>query len=516
MGVIGKINAEGTTHLIAPTVYGTCSTAAATAAKTVTIDGFTLMTGITIWVKFTNSNTANNPTLSINNGTAIPIKMAGTSAAGTTPTTSWYGGSVVALTYDGTNWLIDNYKQDTNTINTLQNGIYFPVGEGGVQNYSLCMKTSNLNGVPKYSSFTTTSGTGTSKTVNTTGFIPSTIYYNPNNTAYASGGETGDIQTACAIDARYSFNITASSFTKGKPVYLVGTIGNDGLFYLDSTPWTQTEPQTEDGKYYIYIGMAYSGYQLYLSPENPLMKYYDGDGSSIPGGFMKVSELEGCMYFEVDHMHINNTFSMNNSASNSNITISSIYGLNTASHLNYDYSASSSSIPNVATLAFWNGRFNSVNSNLAYCNKGAFGNMATKNSVSQSDLVDDFLYGLVTQAEATLTAVNVAQNSWVSLGQVSLSKGKYIFIAKAQVELNTGTSYTTGYFSLGVVTGTTKTAHSKFDTKVNSDAWLITENVRTLTLTQNTTVSIFGYQTLVAGGSVGAKVTPSYSYIKLK
>lgn len=46
--------------------YGTCSTAAATAAKTVACTGFTLATGAEITVKFTVTNTAANPTLNVN------------------------------------------------------------------------------------------------------------------------------------------------------------------------------------------------------------------------------------------------------------------------------------------------------------------------------------------------------------------------------------------------------------------------------------------------------------------
>lgn len=36
-------------------------------------------------------------------------------------------------------------------------------------------------------------------------------------------------------------------------------------------------------------------------------------------------------------------------------------------------------VPNVNLLAYWNGRWDANNSNLAYCNKGAFGTGATKN-----------------------------------------------------------------------------------------------------------------------------------------
>ena len=53
--------------------YGTCSTAAATAAKTVTCAGFVLVTGSEITVKFTVTNTAKNPTLNVNSTGAKAI-----------------------------------------------------------------------------------------------------------------------------------------------------------------------------------------------------------------------------------------------------------------------------------------------------------------------------------------------------------------------------------------------------------------------------------------------------------
>ena len=52
------------------THYGVCSTPAATAAKTVDIPGFKLVTGAVVLVKFTNTNTASNPTLNVNSTVA--------------------------------------------------------------------------------------------------------------------------------------------------------------------------------------------------------------------------------------------------------------------------------------------------------------------------------------------------------------------------------------------------------------------------------------------------------------
>lgn len=57
--------------------YGTCSTAAATAAKTVACDNFALVTGAEITVKFTVTNTAANPTLNVNGTGAKAIYYRG-------------------------------------------------------------------------------------------------------------------------------------------------------------------------------------------------------------------------------------------------------------------------------------------------------------------------------------------------------------------------------------------------------------------------------------------------------
>jgi hypothetical protein len=57
--------------------YGECSTAAGTAAKTVACDGFTLVAGAKIAVKFTVTNTASNPTLNVNSTGAKAIYYRG-------------------------------------------------------------------------------------------------------------------------------------------------------------------------------------------------------------------------------------------------------------------------------------------------------------------------------------------------------------------------------------------------------------------------------------------------------
>lgn len=101
--------------------YGVCSTAAGTAAKTVTTTSakFSLATGAIVAVKFTNANTNAAPTLNINSTGAKSIKRAGTTAISTSVTNpAWVAGAVVIFIYDGTNW-IQLYQNDDRFLQTL-------------------------------------------------------------------------------------------------------------------------------------------------------------------------------------------------------------------------------------------------------------------------------------------------------------------------------------------------------------------------------------------------------------
>lgn len=62
---------------------------------------------------------------------------------------------------------------------------------------------------------------------------------------------------------------------------------------------------------------------------------------------------------------------------NKNLTSRAIYNRTSAGTLEWTASATDIHLITKNTLAYWNGRYNSSSSNLAYCNKGAFGAAAT-------------------------------------------------------------------------------------------------------------------------------------------
>lgn len=198
-----------------------------------------------------------------------------------TGSTNYYGLTEMAVGTTG-----QNATNNTNTHYT-QYSANVKAGTNGIKGYALIMKDSENTWSCFYSG--AYKGTNTGKLVYTGGFMLGKIlhsagagaqtsdssldtYYN-----YKSGVNTSTTYDAYPIDLRYSTNC-ASTLTSQRPVYIVGTIENDGLFHLDVSQWyTQAEPTYADGKVYIYVGMAYSTYQVWLSTENPAYMFYNGE-----------------------------------------------------------------------------------------------------------------------------------------------------------------------------------------------------------------------------------------------
>jgi hypothetical protein len=94
--VINQIKVGSVEYAIAASAYAECTTAAATVTKVANIvtdddttnTAFTLIKGTTIHVKFTNSNTAEKPTLNVNGTGAKAIMRYGTTAVSNSVYTS--------------------------------------------------------------------------------------------------------------------------------------------------------------------------------------------------------------------------------------------------------------------------------------------------------------------------------------------------------------------------------------------------------------------------------------------
>lgn len=97
--------------------YGVCSTDATTAAKTVTVDNFSLETGATVIVRFYNSDGVSGAsTLNVNGTGAKTMIYDNLSHAGNFLTyyKDWTEESIQMFTYDGTYWVAPTPKTYTN------------------------------------------------------------------------------------------------------------------------------------------------------------------------------------------------------------------------------------------------------------------------------------------------------------------------------------------------------------------------------------------------------------------
>jgi len=139
--IISKVAAGGGTHLVAPSAYFVCDTAAAIGAKVAkcadtNINAFVPVHGTTIAVRFTNANTYSGTvtlTLQTNSGTQIlsahNAYRFGTTNIGNTAAASWQANSIVTFTYDTAitsagYWIMNNWNSgDEVLINSTSEGI---------------------------------------------------------------------------------------------------------------------------------------------------------------------------------------------------------------------------------------------------------------------------------------------------------------------------------------------------------------------------------------------------------
>ena len=187
--------------------FGTCSTAAATAAKTVSLTSFSLVSGAMVFVKFTVSNTANSPTLNVNSTGAKSIMYRGSAISAS----FLRANGVYAFIYDGTNWnFVGDLNVDTNTT------------------YSAAT-SSDLGLVKIGSNITNSSGTISLTKANITsalGYTPpetaGSSYTHPSYTAKSSGlykitvDNTGHVNSTSAVTKT---DITALGIPSSDTVY---------------------------------------------------------------------------------------------------------------------------------------------------------------------------------------------------------------------------------------------------------------------------------------------------------
>ena len=327
--------------------YGVCGTAAATAAKTVTLDRtVALETGVVIYVKFTYINSVANPTLDVNTLGAKPIIRYGTTAAGTNGNTSWFAGNIVSLVYDGTNWVLVDWasKENTNTVPQVQceTAAATAAKGGSCTNFSLA----------------------------TNSFVMVNLRYSNSS--------------ASAI----TMNINS---TGAKPIYINGTASSATNYTLPA------------GSYLVF----YNGTNYYFRTDGKITGSITGDAATVNGKTVAVNVPSGAVFTDT-HRPIqmngteilgNNTTALNLKAG-SNVSLTNSSGTVTIAATDTTYSDATTSASGLMSSGDKT-KLNGIATG-AEVNQNAFSNVKVGSTTVAADSKTDTLE-LVAGSNVTLT-----------------------------------------------------------------------------------------------------------------
>ena len=275
--------------------YAELDSTSTSTVMTATIPGISAYyDGLVILLKNGVVTSASGFTIDINGLGAKPSYSNMATGNSTTPTAPTRDTTIFNINYtmmfiysstlvSGGCWIgYRGYNSDTNTIayQLRLNNTVLPIADKSRYYRMLFTSADNTKWVPAN---TGTDNSATSrKTVNQRPINPfGRIVYYSANTNMAAGADVGS--SYCwqqyAFSLGYSFNTTGSALTMTAktPVYLKCAPQSDGSAIIDSTtPYVQTLPSTEDGKIYIFLGIAYSATNIELFYSHPIYYYKDG------------------------------------------------------------------------------------------------------------------------------------------------------------------------------------------------------------------------------------------------
>ena len=281
------LETDETAYKTASIPYGQCDNTSTATVFTATVPGVTeLRDGVCMWLKNGVVTSASGFTININGLGAKPVYS--NMSAATRDTTLWNANYTMFFVYDSTRveggcWMLyRGYNSDNNTIGyqIRTNSQSLPMSSVVYRYRLLFTSADGTHYVPANNS-TSTNATS-SRTVCQDKINPfgSIFYYNATASVAANTRPAVDsLWQQYAIALGYSFNRTgaALTMTSWKPVYLKCAPQTDGSAIMDSTtPYVQDLPTTEDGKIYIFLGVAYSATNIELQLDHPVYWYKDG------------------------------------------------------------------------------------------------------------------------------------------------------------------------------------------------------------------------------------------------
>lgn len=172
--------------------YGTCTTAAATAAKVITVSAdqdFKLTVGALVMVKFSYSNTANNVTLNVNSTGAKSIYYNNAVYTTSGNFVCGYANTHFVYMYNGANWVWISHGADSNT---TYGAMSVSEGQTATATSSRVMRSDYLKQIIQYHAVPAGQGVPAGGTA---GQILSKVDGTDYNTEWIDAPSGGDIET---------------------------------------------------------------------------------------------------------------------------------------------------------------------------------------------------------------------------------------------------------------------------------------------------------------------------------
>lgn len=267
--------------------FGIVDDTSTSTAFTATVQGITELTdGTCMLLKNGVVTSASGFTVDINGLGAKPVYS--NMAAATRDTTMFNINYTMLFVYDETRvsdgcWICyRGYNSDNNTIGYQLRTNSTVMNVSDTARYYKLYFTSADNTMWIPASANSTNSATSAKAVNQRPINPfGRIVYTSATTSYAAGANLAatTIWTQYSLTLGYSFNRTgaALTLTVEAPVYVKCAPQADGSAIIDAdTPIVQALPNTEDGKIYIYLGVATSATAIELYLAHPVYYYKDG------------------------------------------------------------------------------------------------------------------------------------------------------------------------------------------------------------------------------------------------
>ena len=268
--------------------FGIVDSTSTSTVFTVTVPGIDrLEDGVCCMVKNGVVTSASGFTLNVNGLGAKPVYT--NLAAATRDTTIFNVNYTMLFVYDETRvsggcWVCyRGYDANTNTIGyqVRTNSSSLPASQKFYRYRLLFTSADGTHYVPANTS-TSTNATA-ARTVNQTPINPfgHIVYYGTTAAVEVNARPSAAyLWIIYTLSLGYSFNRTGAALTLDDwaPVYIKCAPQSDGSAIIDAdNPYVQALPTTNDGKIYIFLGVAYSATNIELYNNHPVY-YHDGTG----------------------------------------------------------------------------------------------------------------------------------------------------------------------------------------------------------------------------------------------